>query len=186
MAKAQMDHLVNPPKKWVEGAPAALAEPTTILCIAWAIKAATTKIKAATMTLGKYPRTTFFKKSFTWLRPSMSKEAIRKTIAKNHLTSPPRKWPELRVNPPLWSISSTPTDWKTLSTFNELIILSTNLPIIEATRRPRINTIIAIINLGANPMTPPQSFGKEKSGFSPKFFLGKFLKKKIYPKKTLG
>ena len=34
-------------------APAALAEPTTIFCIALAIKAATTKIKAATMTLGK-------------------------------------------------------------------------------------------------------------------------------------
>src|SRR3989338_3887536 len=72
----------------------------------------------------------------------MSKEAIKKTITKNHLTNPPMK-----------------------------------RPIIEAISRPMTNIIIATINLGAKPMTPPQRSWKDITKVSLQISVGIILKK---------
>src|SRR3989344_6818409 len=125
------------------------------------------KIKAATITLGKNPSTSYCKKSLMLLKPPKSSEGIRKTTTTNHFTTCPTKSPEFRFIPALLRVSSAPIDLKRLSTFKELKTCSRARATTLPKSQPIINNTTATINLGVNAIKLPHNCMRDALKTSP-------------------
>src|SRR3989338_6975219 len=117
-------------------------------------KAAMISTKAAIITCGKYPRTSFCRNRDTpfWSPPGKTKlsEGSRKTIITNHLTTWPIKYPEFRFIPAFLKKPSAPIDLSRLSIFRLPNTCSTAFAIKEPKNQPTTKKTIATTSLGVN------------------------------------
>src|SRR3989338_4385550 len=149
-ANTQTAYLATAPKKcaackFIERAPATTAPEIPSETIA-----AITNTKAATITFGKNPSTSSFKKSVTSFKPTRFNDGSKKTTTTNHFATCPIKYPVSRVIPALLKKSSAPIDLKRLSILRALktcsIARATTLP----KSQPTTKKTTAKTSLGVN------------------------------------
>src|SRR3989344_5545392 len=160
MAKIQIDHLTIAPARWPYPTLIDSIVALTTFSRISAITTATTNIKTATRTFGKYAKT-LFKNPANATRPKISTAAIKKTITKTHLTTAPTNSAASTLNSAFAKASfHTPFSktWLNLAFFR---MLAVNLPTATETSQPIKKTTTAPIKAGMKFKNPCQSLIKE-------------------------